>query len=202
MRHLLLILLIWTVAGPASAQIATAPGAAVGINLAPLNTGTPELQADYFFNRYFGLTAGVVYRFRTKALIGGMQRYNTVVTDMRNAAFKIGAKGQLAQRKPRNPVPWVQALYIYSAYDESGYDEESGFMTPHHYNGSASAFAASIGCDFPAWRRLDIRTGFQFTLYNNRNEYLAGRKGDGFQPPAFILGINYRLGPLLSGAGK
>ncbi len=204
MRAAFLFFAVFFFANPLAARDPIASRVNIGINLAPLYSGLPELQLECFLNRYIGVTASGGYL--NKARRGGIKVDGSdVLTDAHGAYFKVGLKGRFVYSRRNVPVPWAQVLYIYSQYNDEGYYEgDLGFPNDYrHYKGAANGFAFSIGGDFPIWRRLDFRAGFQATIYcsRNGNEYI-GLKGNTFQPGmgpepgTLIVGFNYRIGKL------
>jgi hypothetical protein len=202
MRTLILSVALLLGAGSLSARENTASRINLGLNLAPLYSGLPEVQVDYFFSRFIGVSGSAGYVNRARR--GGIKvDDNCVVTDARGAYFKVGLKGRYVSPTKKAPVPWAQLLYVYSNYDEQGYYEvDLGFPNEyHHYQGSSNGFVASIGADFTIWQRLDFRAGFQAGLYYHREEYF-GIKANTFQPGigavpgVLIIGLNCRIGKM------
>jgi hypothetical protein len=177
--RLFLLLLLLHFTEPAFSQH-SAYHASIGINLAPLISGTPEIQADYFFNEYIGVFAAGGYTFRGLKSIYKVDD-NTDLTSFRGAYWKLGIKGRIlfdreVYKSRKIPLPWVQLLYIGSYYNENGTKQviKQGVYVddPQHLRGVVHGFAIALGADFSISSRFGFRLGIQHG-YFQRNDDLG-----------------------------
>ena len=115
------------------AQAAIPSRVNIGLNLAGLYSGFPELQAAVFLHRYIGIAASVGYKSRPT--VGGIKvmTYDKL-TESTGAYFKAGITGRFVSHSPKRhrAVPWLRILYVYSEYDDYGYYEPPGTPRQRH----------------------------------------------------------------------
>ncbi|MCB0696304.1 MAG: hypothetical protein KDC07_03000 [Chitinophagaceae bacterium] len=179
----------------------------LGLNLATLVSGTPELQGEYYFNKYVGAFAATGYTFRP--VRGWIKVKDDVNLESQHGAYwKIGFKARLFRPDKRIPLPWIQLLYIGSQYDERGTQDSYNYTTGaysvinRHESGIVHGGAVAVGADFRAGRHFIIRVGFQSGYYKRNDHmgsslltYQPGFGAEGFLlPEQAMLCVMYRLG--------
>ncbi|MCB0700851.1 MAG: hypothetical protein H6551_05465 [Chitinophagales bacterium] len=177
----------------------------IGINLAPLAAGTPDLQAEYFFNRFVGatFTGGATLR----PLRGPIKVDDNIdVKSLNGVYWKVGLKGMLPFPKKKLSL-WLQVMYIGSQYNEEatrGISVNSSW-DPNEVtkvSGMQHGFAVSPGIDIYLNKYLDVRAGYQvgyfkrdYSLGGSRLNYQPGFGNTWFAfPEQLVLGLNYRIG--------
>lgn len=183
----------------------------IGLNLAPLATGTPELQGACFVYKFVGVTIAGGATFRI--LEGPIKLNDGVRNRSTNGVYwKAGLVGRLPLAIQKKKLSlWLKALYIGSKYEESAirkaYISTPSGLSPNgtesvRASGIAHGFAISPGIDIFLTKHLDLRAGCQIGMYK-RNDMIRHTAGTyqpgfgtmwGFAPEQFILGVNYRIG--------
>lgn len=186
----------------AYAQKGNMPKAGLGINLAPIAGGTPELQFEYFFNRYAGITGSVgatLFPRRGVSLVDD----GVNLKSLKGLYYKGGVKFRLPLKSKRF-IPWFNFQYIYSRYEEKGtkYILLSNKDSSLHIRGVVHGLAVSPGFDFRLTNRIDARLGCQFGYFKRDQHF--GKEARTYQPgfgsiwlavyEQFVVGFNYRLG--------
>jgi hypothetical protein len=175
----------------------------IGLNIASLYSGLPELKAAAFINRYIGVIGATGYAFHPRRSFFKLDD-GAEVTKSRGSYWKLGIRGRYFFAKEIAPVPWIEVMYVGAQYDETGTREIlSGPAEAKHVSGTVHGFAAALGWDFAMGNRLDLRIGLQGG-YCKRDEHI-GAPVMTFQPGLganfgedlrlqMILAVNYKIG--------
>lgn len=149
----------------------------LGINLAPLYSGSPELLFDYYFNKCIGAS----FNFGTTFLPrGGIIRVGEELTrkELKGSYFKVGLKLRLPIKGSSSVVPFAQLFYVGSSYYERATKPNGTILDPNapdieiKRSGYVNAFAVTIGMDVKIIKRLEARLGVQSGFYH-RDDHLG-----------------------------
>ena len=180
----------------------------VGLNVLPLIYGMPEVQAEGYFNKYFGGFGAAGYTLRYVPDLAGSNsgRYEpSKIYSMAGGYWKVGFKVRFITDKPV-VVPWGQVLYIGSRYSEDGrriaYMSNGNIENNYVQNvGVVHGLGLAHGLDFYIGKNLLLRSGLQVGYYNRNNHINYSKTyqpgfGATFAilPEQFMLGMMYRIG--------
>ena len=171
----------------------------LGVNLAPLYSGSPELLFDYYFNKRIGAS----FNFGTTFVPRGA--FIKVGEDLKRKElkgnyFKVGLKLRLPIRGSSSVVPFAQLFYVGSSYYERATKPNGTILDPNapdieiKRSGYVNAIAFTLGMDLKIIKRLEARLGVQSGFYD-RDDHL-GKPSLTLQPglgAAAFLGSNQLL---------
>ncbi|HRO42352.1 MAG TPA: DUF3575 domain-containing protein [Flavipsychrobacter sp.] len=166
----------------------------VGLNLATLSTGIPELQAGFFIKKHFGVVVSGGYHLHPHLSLN-KKGYRVSIIELRGPYYRLGVKGRYIIPKMKRPnIVWLHVSGVYTSYNETYFDNRDTSTKSSH--GSGIGFSFATGTDFNLAPSIDLRIGFQTgwaPKFKDKVSFFTPGFGWSEMPIQIVVGCNFRF---------